>query len=509
MPAGKLTLAMGEKEDARGRLWPYLLVLSVFAAEFIFLKSTGVHIREGANWYLILPNVILLSILLIINDVRLIGLLFVAYPFQFELPQATISIVTFNIYTIGIILLAVVAAARSILRGAREPYNADTLDVIILVLCVQFFFTTITAPDVKDAGYLAFHALFIPVLSYVVLKTRIRTYEAYNELMVVFIGALAVFSALCLKEFAHTHVRIWSPLEFPIAAATVLYWGVVILLYENVTQSKAIRWLLLLLFFSALAVTYARAYLLVAAVSPYLYRTIRRRKGRQVIGLLMVTGCALTLAATTVDSVLSSKQDTQLRRQANSAARVLDSENYIESIARRGDLWHYGMEDFWRSPLIGTGYHSAVSGGRIAYHNNYIEWLAYGGVLGFLLQVYIYTRQYRRFDRRSRGGKLIAANLTALTGVLANAFANGLTHGIMPTVAFMLLGLNEALFRLEKAKAPPVPENEHSVTGTENGADPVGLLEVKSSNSILHRRGMPQLSDGAKRPLKEEGGSSG
>lgn len=108
-------------------------------------------------------------------------------------------------------------------------------------------------------------------------------------------------------------------------------------------------------------------------------------------------------------------------------------------------MWNIGFQKFMQSPLIGWGAHTAEGMLYNSYHNNYIDWLAYGGLIGFFLQMFFFIQHFQKADKQRKINKMLLANLLVVLAVLANGFANGIAHGVMPSLIFILFALNEVM----------------------------------------------------------------
>lgn len=425
---------------------PFIWLFLLFSCEAGLVYFSGVKFTSTNLWYLVGPNLVILALLALIDDIKLLTLIVCIVPFHVALFSFEVGIITFNIYTLGIVVLTVFALAK-IAVGASGRYHFNQLDMVILSMSLMYFFTTIFANDLVTTGFLAFNAIFIPVLSYFVLKVRIQSIEQYTTLLVLLVASTIVFAVFGVAEHVKTGQRIESLMGTPIGAGTILMYASVVLLFV-----KHKWWVITLPFLgivvAALIWTYSRAYLVVLLLSPVLYWLISRKKASLIFIMVVVASMLLTYASLMMHAV-SSAHDEKFRQESESAARVTDTGQYTASAARRAAAWRLGLEVFYENPVIGAGLHGISAQRRVGYHNNLVEWLAYGGVLGFLLHILLLGNQFRRFDKLKARNPYIAVNLLVLLAILINGFANGLTHGVMPLITYLILGMNEALFKIE------------------------------------------------------------
>jgi len=135
-----------------------------------------------------------------------------------------------------------------------------------------------------------------------------------------------------------------------------------------------------------------------------------------------------------------------------SSARLVSIEHWKQSLTRRAAVLNAGFKDFLSSPIVGTGYQNYLDRfGIFSPHNFHVEWLAYGGLLGYLLYVTFIIHHFCRVNGSTLPDPL-AANLTALLIIFINALTNSFTNGLIPVVGFLIMGLSQAYLNISKQK---------------------------------------------------------
>lgn len=165
--------------------------------------------------------------------------------------------------------------------------------------------------------------------------------------------------------------------------------------------------------------------------------------------LLVVVVCGLVVGAVWVGGDPLAERVASVRDEVG-AAEPADSAR-----GRRADIWQSGWEVFEESPLVGTGLgaywiavggHHRGSGESVPYqaHNDYLELLASGGLVGAALVAAFVCLFIRRARARLRAGTPFAraAALGALAGLFGVAVHSLFDFGLHVTassVAFAAL----------------------------------------------------------------------
>jgi O-antigen ligase len=423
----------------------YVLIFLIGLCEYLFVKFAGLRLSNNAAGILLAVNLFLLLMLAIFRPEK-ITIVIIAFllPFHLLFPEFKIGTITFNAFTAAIILMGIYALSRNSIIGWKR-YSVSLFDLAILIyLFISLWGMLFISKDIKDSGYMSFHGIFIPVLSYFVIKSFFRGEEDAGELSLLLIFSMAVFAMATLQEYATTHERTLTPIGAHISGATLLFWGGTLALYSGAINSLAARLLLSLFIIAAMASTFSRAYLFLFLALMPISLMLKWRLGKWVVIGFLIVGTMLTVASMDFGGGLSVDNRT-LATIETSSNRLTDVRSYEGALSGRGVMWNIGFQKFMQSPLIGWGAHTAEGMLYNSYHNNYIDWLAYGGLIGFFLQMFFFIQHFQKADKQRKINKMLLANLLVVLAVLANGFANGIAHGVMPSLIFILFALNEVM----------------------------------------------------------------
>ena len=376
--------------------------------------------------------------------------------FEFE-----INIVTFSIYTIELLGLFFVSIGRAILT--RVPYGFRPVDIAIIVLGLTFFQSTLLSDDILRSGFLAFHALFIPFASYFVVKAVIHTERQFRVAILALQIGLFLFSIATVLIYGQQGQR---PFVFnipPIGVATLCSMAIVQLLF-GYAKWNVLRTIALMMACLALVVTFSRVYLFLIGLS---FVVIRLTRSRWVVRMWSTT-LGITLILTIMVTVMMNPRilPTKVNVNVNTWERITDPASYTRALSGRVYNYKLALADFLKNPMFGTGIQKG-EGLMITPHNFHVEWLAYGGMIGYVVYASVFLLHVMGIRRELRTDRWLAANLATMFIVLMNSLTNGFMHGIMPCVAFVLMGLNEARLNMVR-KDVEVVEKKGTTIPLEN-----------------------------------------
>lgn len=418
-------------------------VYAVFAALLVGMGlEMGVNQREFAIY--ILPILLILALLPMAVDVVGSLCLVIAWlPFSRGVAQFELGVITLNPYIVGMTVFAIIIVVQSIFK--KNSYSVSKTDFYIFLITVIYFISTVFSDDVIESGYLAFHAIFVPVVTYVACKGFIRTKGDSEKATNFLIVSIAVFSCMAVAQFAVTDQRV-AMLGMPFIGVSTLC-TIGLLLLMGVKRWKSPMWAAIaVVILLGLIVTFSRMYLVILLFAPWIYSWIKKGKSSRLISSIFL----VTLIGTVVISINPEpfKPDRFDRSLERSFERITSLDFWKGSIYGRAYSYHAGLERFVESPLIGHGLKKGKN--NITTHNFHVEWLEYSGLLGYILWVLLFYNHFRMMEGVAREDNYIAANLLGVVVILINSVTNGFMHGVMPTVAFMLIGFNEARFRILK-----------------------------------------------------------
>ncbi|MCK5503561.1 MAG: O-antigen ligase family protein [Thermodesulfovibrionia bacterium] len=360
-------------------------------------------------------------------------------PFHKSFFSVEIGIITFNPYSLGIIALLGIALGQHIFSSTDRKYNFNLVDIFVIFFCLTFLVSTYLSKDLLRSGHMAFKSIFLPVVSYFVVKTFIESKTEYIKVLFSLLAGIILFSILGLLLSGLTHQRQLILSQNPIGAATLVIVPIVTILYAKWWKNK-VGLVSLIFCLLLLIITYSRIYYFAILISPILFLLIR--KGHIFKLLLIFFPISLILA-------LSLSVDPQLfrykhipQKELQTITRVFNIELYKKSFYHRAKQYNEGLKEFKKHPVLGSG----IKRGRynVTVHNFHIEWLEYGGIIGYLLSIGIFLSYFISHRELVIKDRLSATHFCLICIILMNCFTNGIMHGIMPYMIFILLGLAEA-----------------------------------------------------------------
>jgi len=367
-------------------------------------------------------------------------------PFSFG--KIEIGVVTFTSYILVMLALIPVALWNFLRRGRYSPLGLN--DILIGVLCLAFLVSTLWSRRPMQTGYLAFHAIFIPVVSYVVIKGVMAT-KPYSRMpfnMMLFGFVIFCLFALVIFIKAGTSSRVLVFARDSIAVAT---FSVVPLLYVAFSGQwkRPPGFIAGFLAFGSLVGSLSRAYLVVLPLTPVLYWGIK--KGYSVfllIGFLLTTLLGTIVLIENVDVLSSYHWNPRLE---NSVERLTNLDYWKAGLFPRAVHFKESLEAFLASPVFGVGLRVSKGFGSTV-HNVHLEWLEYGGLFGYMLFSIVFLAHFAFVAKQAMRDDLCAINVLIIFVILLNAMTNGFMHGVMPYVVFILMAFSELRVYSEKWK---------------------------------------------------------
>ena len=419
----------------------------VAAALFV----SGVNIKNEGLLFLAPIVLIILTVAYFVDSFGMLCMLLAVLPFARGILQIEIGVITFNPYTIGILVLFVFSVAKLALGKIR--YKITPEDWLIALLSVTFLISTLNAKDIVDAGFLAFHAIFIPVITYFVIKTTIYKEEQYDQALVFFVAGIVAFAFFALYDFYLDPRRLKIFNQSSISAAAMFSVAIMVVLFSGRWRS-IIGLILLLVLIPALLTTFARGFLVLVFVSPFIYLIIRRGKGFLLLLAMMTMSLIGTLMLASISELPDSLKGQGRMKDQQTAERMTDITQWVYTIYGRGVHYKEGLEQFSRSPIFGNGFHQGSDrrGVRaIVWHNFHIEWLEYGGLVGYILYAMLLLMHYFRYYKYAVHDKYYAMNLTIVLVLLTNGLTNSFTAGITPYLGFLFLAMSNTRVTFSKS----------------------------------------------------------
>lgn len=347
-----------------------------------------------------------------------------------------------------LMLLATLLAPLSLLQywlGAKK-YVVRPQDIALLCLCIFYSLWVVEAEDPVRSGYMTIHGLLIPCLLYWLVKIQIQTEaEFLAAKYALCLGALVAGSigTIMLLYSAERPQLTGLP---PLGLATLLVYPCVIAVSGGMQLPKTpavLDWGLRGLVLAAMVSTLSRVYLLLVIVCrPVMY--FLSRVPKLIWVSMIVVSLGLTLSITSSIGNISAPE--RFRGDEEGFERLVSPTFIRQGIYKRAKAYEKALVDFVESPVVGTG----IKRGYTHYtpHNFHIEWLQYGGIVGYLLYCSAILLHVKSVGAYWRVDMQLLQMGTAMFIIALNSLTNGIMHGIIPHVFLLLMGMSEARLRL-------------------------------------------------------------
>jgi len=358
-------------------------------------------------------------------------------PFSKAIMRFEVGVITLNPYLLGVLALFPFA----LLGLLRRPwmYGIRATDVCIAMLGTTYLASTLQSPNVLDSGFLAFHALFIPALSYFLIKSFVTTEAEYQKAMGLFVASITVFSPIVVASF---FIQGQRPTVFTIHSIGIATLAVFVLIHLCVSgkAKSMLGYLALMAVLAGFLVTLSRVYMLLLVIAPAIYWQIRKGRGLTIfVATFLVTLLVTLFLAASSEMFL---WDDVNEEEARTVTRLVDLDFWKRALYARTLDYADGLANFKEHLYFGVGLYKGEV--VITRHNFHIEWLEYGGLVGHALYTAVILFHVGSGARWARRDRLLAGNMLALLLIIGNSFTNGLMHGTMPYVAFIVMGFSEA-----------------------------------------------------------------
>lgn len=360
-------------------------------------------------------------------------------PFAKVAGSVEIVIITFNPYTLGMVALAGFGVLIFFLPDS--PYEINSIDGILGLYCLTYLISTLMSNNLIGSGRLAFHAIFIPVVSYFAIKTLITSEARYRAALLCLVAGIALYA---VAGFAHAGIgvnRRYYLGRHPIDYATLAISALCVLGYGGWWRRPAgflAGLASLVLLFSSLS----RIYILGFLISPAIWIAIRKGGALLIYLGLFPLSLGLTLFLALNPSFFKTHVDPQKEHEQQSASRLTDFQQMRLALYHRAQAYEESYDRFRETPVFGHGLQ--VGGLNVTTHSFHMEWLEGGGVYGYVICSLLFFVYYARHAGPAREDRFCAVHLCAVTLVFFNSLTNGVMHGMMPYIIFIHIGFGEA-----------------------------------------------------------------
>lgn len=365
-------------------------------------------------------------------------------PFYKSSVSWEIGVITFNPYFIGICILLILSIIQNIFT--IKKYGFNPIDIFILLFCLCFFISTLLSSNTFKSGSMAFRWIFIPVASYFVLKTIICTEKQLQRSIFSILSGSVIFCLLGIVEVGITNKRFLILSLPPISAASIAIFVLIFIIYFGWVKHK-VGFFCFMISLILLALTYSRIYLLMFILSPFIFYIIKKGHIVKLFIILFPMSLILSLALSVNPRYFTPRF--VHAHESHDISRIIDFKMYKKALYNRAKQYKSALNSFLKHPVLGKGMIPGKS--NVTVHNFHFEWLEYGGVLGYLFAFLIFAAYFLKQKNYVVTNRFSAVNLATLTIILINCLFNGIMHGIMPYLVFILIGLGEANKKILKS----------------------------------------------------------
>lgn len=368
-----------------------------------------------------------------------IGLL----PFHKGVLQLEIGLITFNPFSLAIIGLSIVAVFFNFHLESR--FYIGVTDACIILWAVCFLCSTVLSRKPVESGFILFHAVFIPIICYFVVKSLVTTESAARQVYLSLLAGTLVFGLFEINRFADIHIRSVVLGLPPIDYATLCTVGLLYLLFH-----KSYKTVTGLVGLAALTVCFltvlSRAYTVMVFVSPILYYLIRRWPASRLYAATLLLSLVITiLLSQSADRFSVSDFEGVRGLEEKSISRITNTAAWKQALQNRSLHYLSGLKKFWEAPLLGHGVEKGAQ--YFTWHSFHIEWLVFSGIAGYLINAAVFFFHFQAMQKIAMKDQLSAIGLVSMLVIILNGATNGLMHGMMPYVLFLIMGINESRLR--------------------------------------------------------------
>jgi hypothetical protein len=262
------------------------------------------------------------------------------------------------------------------------------------------------------------------------------------------IGSL-ILSIVAVVMSIYTGERAYVFTTAPIGVATIL---AITLIYHFIglrLKRTSYRLYALILIVGFLA-TMARVYTLILAFAPFILKLFKKFKAPSLFLAMFAFSMLFTFVLIEFMDVLRPRSIEA--DNIRGIGRLFDVEIWKFALYGRAESYLSALGSFLDHPLVGIGLFKGEH--TITEHNFHIEWLIYGGLIGYSIYIVLFLSHVITVNRHLRKHKdndpILLAGLVALMAILLNSVTNGFMHGLMPLSAFIVMGISEARIGLRE-----------------------------------------------------------
>ncbi len=408
---------------------------------------------SSAAYSALLLNFIIFIVIAFFDTPLCLNILLLILPFKNTLMQYEISGVTLNQYSAGLIALTIVIFFKLLHRRLRYQFELlDLLMIAFAVFCLTFFYTS---SDIIKSSRVYLHTVFLPFLSYVIIKIIITDKNKYISAKNHIIVSLFVFSVLSIVNWIGTGGRAGLEGANILAERSLL----ILTIFFLLSNRSLIQIPLVVTKFAAFVLGFSRSYLVSFVISPIFYYIFKRGYFRSCIILISFFSLifTLTLAIWYSDKTQGiRKLEAEMQREYKDnysqarmgVTRVTDLRQWEKRFYSSGSVWALDLKNFLDNSIIGSGIGDTYVTTNASSHNLHVQLLAYNGIIGYLLFHAIFILGFPRGIIKCKENVLnrdIIFFSILMMILYVNGITNGLFHGSFNKILFLAMGFSIAL----------------------------------------------------------------
>ena len=425
----------------------YFFLAVLIFAEFLLLKED-----RSSDFLLpiLIADLVFFLALATYNTNLCLNLVIMSLPFKL-LYSYEIGIVTLDLYTVGVILLSAVCLIKIFLGQLSYKYIPSDITLILFTtVCLTFF---ITSNDIIKSGFVFFHTVFIPALTYFVIRILLTNEEKYSLFKLHFLLAVTIMAVLGCVEFFQSGQRIATTSGDALRGSLFFILAFFLLLSFRKKKHLIAGMVNLLAFVFG----FCRVLLASFCLSPVFYLLSKKGFSKALFLFLAVSTLLFTIGMAGSKQITSQynqfKREFQREHPFESLGAVGKTEKRLSditfvklSLASRVTAWREDLISFTSHPILGVGM-GITRVQAASSHNLHVQLLAYTGLIGYsifhlLLFQGMSSITEKRTDLLIRDFHFYS---TAVFLIYLNGLGNGLFHGIFNYILFMVLALMQNL----------------------------------------------------------------
>ena len=312
------------------------ILIYFFLAVLIFTELLLIKGDKSNDFFLLIliTDLILFLSLAIYNINLCFNLIIMILPFKLVLFQHEVGIVNFDLYTAGIVLLSLVCVIKLFL--GQIVYEIDSIDITLIIfniICLTFFVTT---TNIIRSGFIYSHTVFIPTLTYFIVRMLLNDEKKYSLFKFHFLLAITIMAIIGCIEFFQSGLRINSTIGSSIRSG--FFFILAIFLLISIHKKKYI--IAGIINFCALLFGFSRIYLISFFISPIFY--FISKKGFARILFLFMAGSTL-LFTIGFASIASDREYKKVSREFQAEHRFMKMSDIEKTKERLTDISYFRL----------------------------------------------------------------------------------------------------------------------------------------------------------------------